>query len=134
MSGVARFSISVEPELLSEFDQVTGGVGMNRSSAVKAAMRGFLAEQKWSTAETGDVAGALTMVYDHHSHGIVDGLLDIQHNFTEVISSTTHVHLDHHNCLEIIAIRGRVARLRELKNRIEASKGIKQITFSLLNL
>ncbi len=134
MSGVARFSVSVDPELLSEFDKVTSGAGMNRSSAVEAAMRGFLAEQKWSNVEEGTVAGALTMVYDHHSHGMVDGLLDVQHDFTDVISSTTHVHLDHRNCLEIIAVKGGVLRLRELKDRIEACKGIKQIKFSLLNL
>ena len=134
MSSVKRFSVSVDPIILEEFDAVTSRSGLSRSSAVEAAMRSFLAEHKWSTTEQGDVAGALTMIYDHHSHGLVEELLHVQHDFTDVISSTTHVHLDHSNCLEIIAVSGSVSRLKELKGKIEPTKGIKQLKFSLLNL
>lgn len=133
MSGVARFSVSVDPSLLGEFDVMVTEAGLNRSTAIEAAMRGFLAEHKWSGVEEGAVAGALTMIYDHHVSNLSETLTDIQHDFMDVISSTTHVHLDHHNCLEIIAVRGEVGRLRELTRKIEASRGIKQLKFSLLN-
>ena len=132
--GVTRFSVSVDPDLLEEFDEVIRDFGYNRSTAIQVAMRGFLTEHKWSTVMQETVAGAVTMIYDHHTRGLVDQLTDIQHDYSDVISSTTHVHLDHDNCLEILAIKGEVQRLEALTKSLRVVRGVKQLKFSILGI
>jgi len=132
--GVTRFSVSVNPALLEEFDGAIGGIGCNRSTAIQVAMRDFLTEHRWSTEEEGVVAGAITMIFDHHVRGLGSALTGIQHDFLDVISSTTHVHVDHDNCLEILAVKGDIKRIKELTQNLRVSKGIKQLKFSMLNV
>lgn len=130
-NGVTRFSVSVDPELLEEFDKVISTQGYNRSTAVQVAMRDFLTEHKWKD-ETGIIVGAITMIYDHHSTGLTEALNEIQHDYFDTISSTTHVHMDHDNCLEILAIKGEASGIRDLSNALSVIRGIKQIKLSLM--
>ena len=132
--GVARFSVSVDPTLLEEFDRMIGDIGYNRSTAIQVAMRDFLTEHRWSTGEEGIVAGAITMIFDHHATGIQSTLTNIQHDFLDVISSATHVHIDHDNCLEILAVKGDIERIKELTHGLRISRGVKQLKFSMLNI
>lgn len=132
MGGVSRVSISLPAEVLEEFDGIVGRLGMTRSKAIQVAVRGFIAEHRWETAE-GKVAGAVTLLYDHRRRGVEEEITDIQHDFREVISSTTHVHLDERNCLEIIAVRGEVSRIRELYRRLMAQR-VKQLKLSILQI
>lgn len=130
-SGVSRFSVSVEPELLEEFDRVINDHGFNRSTAVQVAMRNYLSEYKWKDDE-GTVVGAITMIYDHHSSGLTDELNHIQHDYFNIISSTTHVHMDHDNCLEILAVKGQSAEIKKLSSALSVIRGIKQIKLGLM--
>ena len=130
-SGVSRFSVSVEPELLEEFDRVINDHGFNRSTAVQVAMRNYLSEYKWKDDE-GIVVGAITMIYDHHSSGLTDELNHIQHDYFNIISSTTHVHMDHDNCLEILAVKGQSAEIKKLSSALSVIRGIKQIKLGLM--
>ena len=132
--GVTRFSASVDPVLLEAFDKAIGEIGYTRSTAVQMAMRDFLIEHKWSMEGEGVVAGAITMVYDHHVKGLGGALTGIQHDFLDIISSTTHVHLDHDSCLEILAVKGDPKRIKGLTQRLRVSRGIKQLKFSMLNI
>ena len=133
-NGVTRISVSVDPELLKEFDETTNKIGYNRSTAVQVAMRGFLTDHKWSVVKKGMIAGALTMFYDHHTKRLGDHLTVIQHEFMDVITSTTHVHLDHNNCLEILAVKGETDRLGRLIESLRIVRGVKQLKFSLLSI
>ena len=126
--------MSIEPTLLEEFDETISEAGHSRSTAVQAAMRDYLAENKWSVAEKGSVAGAVTMIYEHHVRGLSETLTHIQHDYIDVVSSTTHVHLDHDNCLEILAVKGDIKRIKELTRSLRATRGVKQLKFSILNL
>ena len=130
-NGVSRFSVSVDPVLLDEFDKVISGQGYNRSTAVQIAMRDFLTEHKWKDDE-GVVVGALTLMYDHHTGGLSESLNELQHDFYNIISSTTHVHMDHDNCLEILAVKGDASKIKELSNELSVIRGIKQIKLSLM--
>ena len=131
MVGVSRFSVSVDPELLEEFDRTIEGLGYNRSTAVQAAMRGFLSEYKWGEGE-GEVAGAITMVYDHHVSGLVEELNHLQHEHLGIVSSSTHVHLDHDNCLEILAVEGPASLIKSLAGSLAVIRGVKQLKLSIL--
>jgi CopG family nickel-responsive transcriptional regulator len=124
MSELARVSISLEEPLLKRFDRLVRDEGYpTRSEAVKALIREALVEKEWVRGR--EVAGAVTLVYDHHKRALVHGVMDVQHDFGDVVVATQHVHLDHHNCLEIVTVRGRVKRIQALVAALKAVKGIK---------
>jgi len=131
-SGVARFSVSVDPDLLDEFDETVTRMGYTRSSAIQVAMRGFLTDHRWTVEKDAIITGALTMIYEHDVGGITDTLTHIQHHHIDLISSTTHVHLDEHNCLEIIAVKGAVNEIQRLAKKLMTTRGVKQLKTATL--
>jgi CopG family nickel-responsive transcriptional regulator len=132
-SKVRRVSISIEPKLIDEFDETIRDIGYNRSTAIETAMRDFLTEYKWSVEERGQVAGAITMVYEHHATGLSESLIHIQHDYRDVVSSVTHIHLDHDNCLELLAVKGDIKRIKKLTQSLRVIRGVKQLKISILN-
>ena len=124
MSELVRISMSLESSLLEQFDQFLHAEGYpTRSEAIKALMRQSLTEKVWTKDDL--VAGSITLVYDHHRRGIVKQLMDIQHDFGAIIVSTQHVHLDHSHCLEIIVVKGKASRIRDLVGMFKSTKGVK---------
>ena len=124
MADLVRFGVSLEKELLASFDaHIKRKKYGNRSEAFRDLIREDIVKKEWLGGR--EVAGAITLVYDHHKHDLTDKLTHIQHDFQDVIISTQHVHLDHHNCLETIAVKGKAKRLVELADRLVALKGIK---------
>lgn len=132
MSGnVSRISVSIDPMLLKEFDQTIHRIGYNRSTAVQLAMRDFLTEHKWKDLE-GPLAGVITMMYDHHTGGVMEMLTHLQHDYTDIINSSTHIHLDHENCLEILAVKGDASKIKRLAEVLSVTRGLQQIRVSLM--
>ncbi|MFA6142015.1 MAG: nickel-responsive transcriptional regulator NikR [Candidatus Omnitrophota bacterium] len=130
MTGLVRFGISTEKDLLTKFDKMMKEKGhTNRSKAFSDLVRQELVKKEWTEGE--DVAGAIIMIYDHHKRELVNKLMDIQHDFNKVILSTQHIHLDHDNCLEIVAIKGIVAEARKLVDALKAVKGVKHTTLAM---
>jgi CopG family nickel-responsive transcriptional regulator len=124
MPKVERISISVEAPLLAQFEAYLSDNGYpTRSEAMKGLMRQALIEQEWQKGT--DVAGTISIVYDHHKRGTMDKLTDVQHDFGDLIVCTQHVHLDHHNCMEVIVVRGQAAKIRKLLAHLKSIKGIK---------
>lgn len=124
MDTLKRISISLEENLLERFDKQTQKQGYpTRSEAIKALMSKELVEQEWTGNQ--EVAGALSIVYDHHRRGLANKVMDVQHKFGSVIISTQHVHLDHDNCFEIIVLKGRADKIRKLAAALKSIKGIK---------
>jgi CopG family nickel-responsive transcriptional regulator len=130
---VTRFSVSLDPQLLREFDEMINKIGYNRSTAIVTAMRNFIVDRIWE-GEAGEVVGAITLMYDHHRSGVTEELIDIQHDYHHEITTTTHVHLDHDNCLEIVAVRGQTPRIRELTEKLTANRWVKQSKISILKI
>jgi len=121
--AVVRFGVSLEGDLLKALDQYTKENKLaNRSQAIRHLISKYLVEHKWKCNNV--VAGAIILLYDHHKRELVTRLADVQHDYHEVILSTQHFHLDHSNCLEIIAVKGTAARLTELADKLIALKGI----------
>ena len=129
--GVARFSVSVDPERLVEFDGIIDALGYSRSSAIQIAMRGFMTERIWE-GEGGEVVGAVTLLYDHHTRDLGNSLTDIQHDHYDTVTSTTHVHLDHDSCLEILAVKGSASKVKQLTGKLAVVRGLKQIKLAIL--
>ncbi len=130
MSGLVRFGVSLDNELLKKFDlYIKEKNYSNRSEAFRDLIRQELIKKEWETGK--DVAGAITLVYDHHQRELLNKITDLQHDFQGVIISTQHVHLDHDNCLEIVAVRGKPQEVRKLAEMLKAIKGIKHGTLSM---
>lgn len=128
---VIRFGVSLEKELLDALDAYTGENHFsNRSQALRHLISRNLVSKKWKSNEI--VAGSVTLLYDHHKREVLNNLTEIQHHYHDVILSSQHIHLDHDNCLEIIAMKGRAPVLKELADRLIAVKGIHhgQLTMS----
>ena len=132
MSGnVSRISVSIDPQLLEEFDETIHRIGYNRSTAVQLAMRDFLTDHKWKDRE-GILAGVITMMYDHHIGSVTEELTHLQHDYIGIINSSTHIHLDHDNCLEILAVRGDASEIKKLAEVLGVTRGVQQIKVSLM--
>ncbi len=131
MSELARFSVSLEGELLEQFDRFCEqGKFATRSEAVRQLIREKLTAVAWAS-DASDVAASLTLVYDHHRANLSDKLLELQHDHAERIVATMHVHLDHDHCLEVIVLRGRADELQELAATLSGQKGIHQASLSI---
>ncbi|MDK2858281.1 MAG: CopG family transcriptional regulator, nickel-responsive regulator [Verrucomicrobiota bacterium] len=119
-----RFSISMEDDLLEKFDRHLSRRGYsNRSEAVRDLVRKTLVDEEWESGE--EVVGVITLVFDHHQRQLQEKLTEIQHDHCRIIISSTHVHLDHHNCLEVIIVKGDAGKVRELADRLKAPRGVK---------
>jgi CopG family nickel-responsive transcriptional regulator len=130
MTRVARVGVSLEEELLRKFDDsIKRKKYTNRSEAVRDLIREDLVKAEWR--ENKEIAGAITLIYDHHKRELVNKLMDIQHDYGGVIISSQHVHLDHDNCLEIIAVRGNPRKAGELADNLKSVKGVKHATLSM---
>ena len=123
-TGAVRFSVSLPAELARELDGMVTEKGYNnRSLAIGDMVRSHLVEHRQSIG--GEVAGTITVLFDHHKPQLQRLLTDMQHDHTDLIISTLHVHLDHNNCLEVLVVRGEASRVRALADGLIATKGVK---------
>ena len=124
MSDLVRFSVSLDADLLGDFDRYCEeGKFATRSEAVRQLLRETLTAHAWES-DSQEAAATLTIVYDHHRTHLAERLLDLQHRHTEMVVSTMHVHLDHDNCLEVIVLRGRAGALQKVASELRGLKGI----------
>jgi CopG family transcriptional regulator, nickel-responsive regulator len=122
---VSRFSVSLPPSLLKQLDQMAREKSYdNRSLAIADMIRDHLVEHRRKFGHE-EIAGTITLVYDHHKMHVQETLTDIQHDHHDVILSSVHVHLDHHNCLEVLLVRGRADVIRRIADQLIAAKGVK---------
>lgn len=123
---LVRFSVAMPEDLLVRFDRLVArrGLAKNRSEVVRDLVRDALVEDECATPGV-QVAGTLTIVFDHHSNDLQEKLHDIQHEYFESIVSTMHVHLDAHMCLEVIVLRGETGLVQDIANLIMGTKGVR---------
>lgn len=124
MSGLIRFGVSLEEDLLKRFDHLIKEKKYpNRSEAIRDLIRETLVKEEWQLGK--EVSGAIVLVYNHHKRELVNKLTDIQHDYGDIIISTQHVHLDHDNCLEVVVVKGKPNKVKELFETLRACKGVK---------
>lgn len=130
MTQISRFGVSLEKKLLDAFDALIEKKNYtNRSEAFRDLIRQELVREEW--AHSGEVVGAITLVYDHHKRELINKLTDIQHDFQGAIIATQHIHLDHNHCLEIIAARGGPGKITALADTLRSVRGVKHGTLSM---
>jgi len=122
--ALSRFSVSMPASLAGQLDGMAKAKGYaNRSQAVADMVRAHLVEHH-AQMGTQEIAGTVTLVYDHHKRNIQALLTGIQHDHGDLIVATLHVHLSHHACMEVLAVRGRADRVHRLADRLIAAKGV----------
>ena len=122
-----RISITLPKKLLSELDRILVETGFSsRSGGIRDALRNYILEQSSFKELKGDVSGTITMIYDHDETGTLGKLTELQHEFSDLIDSSLHVHLDHKHCLEVIVIRGGSDKIKTLVNKLSSTKGVKR--------
>jgi CopG family nickel-responsive transcriptional regulator len=122
---VERVGVSFEPELLEKFDNLLKKKGYtNRSEAIRDLVRRSIIEAHIESEEE-NVIGSLTIIYDHDVGDVTNELQHFQHFHLSEIIATTHVHIETHNCLEVLVIRGKAKSVREMADHIRAIKGVK---------
>ena len=123
--AVTRFGISLDEILLKKFDDLIRKKGYsNRSEAIRDLIRDALVMEEWE-GTTGETVGTITLVYSHEKRELLDLLTRLQHLHHDLIISSMHIHLDEHNCLELIAVRGKAEDIKRIADRLIGSKGVK---------
>jgi len=125
LEKTARFSISISSDLLRRFDNaMREKTYINRSKAVRDLIVDFIVEREWEKSER-QVMGSLTLLYEHEARGLLERLAEIQHERSSNVVSTMHVHIDEHNCMEVLALKGLPREIRELADRLISCRGVK---------
>ena len=131
MHTTVRFGVSLDHDLLEKFDALIERIGYdNRSKAVRDLIREKLVEEEWGAPDE-EVFAAAFLVYDHHAMSVSSRLTNLQHEFTQNVISTVHVHIDEDNCLEIVVMKGTGKQVRLLGERMLGMRGVK---YGKLNL
>lgn len=124
MSALSRVGIAIESTLLERFDRSIGRRGYtNRSEAFRDMIRDRLVQER-TAAPNATVFGTVTLIYDHHAHGVSEKLTEAQHAHHELVISTSHAHLDRDSCLEVLIVQGRAAEVEQFADRLIGLKGV----------
>ncbi|MDL2279791.1 nickel-responsive transcriptional regulator NikR [Desulfovibrio sp. OttesenSCG-928-G11] len=124
MGSTIRFGVSLDSDLLERFDALCDQRAyQTRSEAIRDLIRNTLVQKEWEDSNK-EIAATLTMVYDHHKSDLAQRVTGVQHDFHHLIITTLHVHLDHHNCLEVLVLKGPGAEVRDLGQRLISTKGV----------
>jgi CopG family nickel-responsive transcriptional regulator len=125
-----RFTISLDEKLLEDFDTfIKQRRYVNRSEAIRDLIRSSFVEKEWQADK--DVVGVISMVYDHHQHKLQEKVTEIQHDYHHQIVSTTHIHMDHHNCLEVVIVKGEAGSVNELTDRLRSLRGVRNCKMAM---
>ena len=133
--GVTRFSVSLPPTLVDDFDDSWKSMGYaNRSKAAHDAFRAFITETKWTREESEEIAGTVTLLYYLDKPGLLNHIVEAQHKFENIVLSSMHLHLTENKCMEIIAVRGKAADVKSLSQELMTKKGVKQLKLTVMAL
>ena len=127
---LTRFGISLEQGLLKKFDRLIEQKRYaSRSEAIRDLLRGSLVQEEEDAG--GEVAGTITLVYSHDTRELTDTLTEIQHHYHSLVISTMHIHLDGHNCLEVLVVKGRSSDVKKVAHRLIGTRGVKHGKLSI---
>ncbi len=124
-----RFGVSLKEDLLNKFDLLLAEEGYaSRSEAIRDLIRDALVRREWINEET-EIAGVTTLVYNHHEHELAQKLTDVQHRDYGLIVASLHAHLDEHNCLEAVMLKGKAREVKRIADSLISTRGVKHGQF-----
>jgi len=125
MSGITRFGVSLPSTLLEKFDRLIEERGYkNRSEAIRDLIRERMVAEEWAAADR-ETVGVFSLVYNHEQRELNQILTNIQHRYVDIIVSSTHIHIDHHNCLEVIILKGQSSLIKKITDELASTRGVK---------
>lgn len=131
MAKITRFGVSLESSLLEKFDPLVEQLGYkSRSEAIRDLIRDRLVEEEWAVG-TMKTIGVLSLVYNHDVRELSEALTRIQHKYLDLVVSSTHIHVDHHNCLEVIILRGQANLIKRVSDELLSTRGVKHGKLSM---
>ena len=126
---IVRFSMSLEQSLFDYLEQDVVSQGYaSRSEFIRDLIRQRMVDEKWEESE--DCIGVLSIIYDHHHNELSDKMVEIQHGHLLNVSCSLHMHVTHHDCLEVIVIKGRPSEIEKIASEISGLKGVKNAQLS----
>jgi CopG family transcriptional regulator, nickel-responsive regulator len=132
---LSRIGISLPKGLLDKFDEIINYRGYSsRSEGIRDAIRSYIAHYQWMSDVKGERQGVITMTYDHEQRGLLQTLLDIQHDYMGVIQASMHAHVTHDICLEVILLRGEGSQLKSIAERLMSQKGVESVKLTTIPL
>jgi len=133
MGKIIRAGVSFQEELLKSFDETVRELNLgSRSRGIQEAMRTFISQNAWRLPGNQELAGVILVHYSHEERGLDEELIDVQHEFLDIIPSMMHIHLSKDSCLQIIVIRGKASKVRELIKRLREVGKLKQLSHLLI--
>jgi CopG family nickel-responsive transcriptional regulator len=125
MSEITRFGVSLKSSLLEKFDRLIEENGYkNRSEAIRDLIRERMITEEWAAADR-ETVGVFSLVYNHEQRELNATLTNIQHRYVDIIVSSTHIHIDHHNCLEVIILKGQSSLIKKITDDLASTRGVK---------
>jgi len=135
MPKVVRIGVTIPPELLKDFDEIINKMGYeSRSKAIQDAVRLYVSERKWLKEEDASQTGIILMVYDHDAKNLDSELTEAQHEHSKIITSTMHIHISEHDCLEAIAVKGKASEIRHLSDELTTRRGVKILKTTIVTV
>ncbi len=130
MSELARVSLSIEEPLLKSLEKLTRASGYeNRSEFIRDMIRDRLTLEEWKSGA--DVIGTVTLIYNHHHRGLTEKLVELQHDSLAHVLVSTHVHISHEICAEMIMVRGNGEKIRQFAGTVKRQKGVLHAELSM---
>jgi CopG family transcriptional regulator, nickel-responsive regulator len=135
MSKVVRIGVTIPPELLKDFDEITEKMGYaSRSKAIQDAVMLYVSERKWLKEQDAVQTGIILMVYDHDVKGLESELTETQHEHSSLITSTMHIHISERDCLEAIAVKGKASEIHHLSDELTTRRGVKILKTTIVTV
>ena len=130
---LARIGVSLPENLLEKFDEsITKRGYSSRSEGIRDAIRGYIRYYSWMSEVEGERVGTISLVYDHNQRGLVNTLLDIEHDYSELIRSSLHVHISHDTCMEVLMVSGEGRDVKNVTEKLMTLKGVKHVKLTTI--
>jgi len=130
---LARIGVSLPENLLERFDEIITKRGYSsRSEGIRDAIRGYIRYYAWMSEVEGERVGTISLVYDHNQRGLVNSLLEIEHEFSGMIRSSIHMHINHDMCLEVLMVRGEGRDVKAVTEKIMTLRGVKHVKLTTI--